>query len=553
MEEREGDACAEGNDATQQTGELWTTDQFPEGNKGHACWDFANIIAAQEWSCPCTDRRNCIGHERLKREALLIHRKEFQTAYAPHHGGLRDCTRDLLAEHYCKHTKKFSRSFVVAGLNDCCAASRGLADGLSFVTWSRARADLRLDKPRHAGRVKKREELKSEARRAIDAYIRNLRESMEGSKGGSRGAGKSYTGRQSKRQRYRLYCQSRAKAKLPPLGSEKLFTQCWNAQEGIVELRRTGHDICDECCEIATLRDTYEHRADAAAREQMRLVEKRDELHKADHRGERDYADDFWSKAESQPSRITMMCMDAPTKDQLEIPVQPRQYRDAPKGLENAPKWACKMMGVMIAGLGMLCFLVHQRLGGGPNLSLTSLFLSLHYAIDSGVELGTHFVALLDNTAAENKCNEMIFFMAWLVAMDVFEEASFFCMLVGHTYTSLDRSFNTMSMYLMQFAVYTITALLNCIWNSLRKHDCHQVQELHALWDWKAYFEPHVTERLGGFCTSQYGAGMHEFYLRKDSDGVVRFWARQSSRASSWLPEGPGYQVFETLPTGACS
>lgn len=96
---------------------------------------------------------------------------------------------------------------------------------------------------------------------------------------------------------------------------------------------------------------------------------------------------------------------------------------------------ACKMMGIMIAGLGMLCFMAHQRLGGGANLSVTCLYLALLYMVDSGRELGTRFVALLDNTAAENKNNEMIFFVAWLVAIDAFEEASFFCMMVGHTYT----------------------------------------------------------------------------------------------------------------------
>eukprot|EP00965_Chrysotila_dentata_P069542 2297322-Pleurochrysis_carterae.AAC.1 len=32
----------------------------------------------------------------------------------------------------------------------------------------------------------------------------------------------------------------------------------------------------------------------------------------------------------------------------------------------------------------------------------------------------------------------------------------------------------------------------------------HDVVELHAVWDWKAFFEPH-TERLGGFCTGQLG------------------------------------------------
>lgn len=157
---------------------------------------------------------------------------------------------------------------------------------------------------------------------------------------------------------------------------------------------------------------------------------------------------------------------------------------------------------------------------------------------------------LLDNTNSENKCNEMIFFVAWLVANDVFEEGAFFCMMVGHTYTELDRSFNTMISRLMQYAIYTLTSLMEHIWRALQQYECLQVVQLHALWDWKNYFEPHVVQRLKGFCTSQYGTGMHEFVLRKDGEGIVRLWCRKSSQASSVLPEGPGYQVFETVPSG---
>ena len=32
--------------------------------------------------------------------------------------------------------------------------------------------------------------------------------------------------------------------------------------------------------------------------------------------------------------------------------------------------------------------------------------------------------------------------------------------------------------------------------------------------------------------------------------GVVRLWVRKSSKASGWLPEGEGYPVFKTIPTG---
>lgn len=124
-------------------------------------------------------------------------------------------------------------------------------------------------------------------------------------------------------------------------------------------------------------------------------------------------------------------------------------------------------------------------------------------------------------------------------------------MLKGHTYTELDRSFNTMFTRLKQFAIYTIDALIDHIWRSLQTYDCHYVQELHALWDWHKYFDTTVNQRFKGFATSKFGSGMHEFYARKDSSGTVRMWMRKSSQASSWLPEGKGYEVFDEVPSGS--
>eukprot|EP00965_Chrysotila_dentata_P007991 260602-Pleurochrysis_carterae.AAC.1 len=44
---------------------------------------------------------------------------------------------------------------------------------------------------------------------------------------------------------------------------------------------------------------------------------------------------------------------------------------------------------------------------------------------------------------------------------------------------------------------------------------------------------------------------MHEFILRKDAPGVVRMYFRKSSQASTWLPEGLGYEIFKSTPDPA--
>ena len=264
-------------------GKLWGPNQFPEGMTGAYCWDWLNIQAAQAWECPCADVRNCIGADRIRPEALLIHRKEVITKMRINK---RDTLRLQLGEHYSKTDRCFSRSFVVGGLNDCCAASSGLAAGISWSTWSRARADLTRDKPMHAGRSKEKEQRESDARRMINAYLRDLASGMEGSKGGSRGSGKVYTGKQAVKQRYQAYRNSRIARKLPVLGSLELFTKCWKAQQNVVELAATGMAICDACTEIGVDREKYAERTDALALEKMKEVEIRAEVHREDHRGE---------------------------------------------------------------------------------------------------------------------------------------------------------------------------------------------------------------------------------------------------------------------------
>ena len=178
------------------------------------------------------------------------------------------------------------------------------------------------------------------------------------------------------------------------------------------------------------------------------------------------------------------------------------------------------MMGVMVAGKGMYAYLVRAGLGGGSNLACTCLYLTLLELVQQKQPIGAHINVLLDNTGAENKNNYMIYFLAWLVQRGVCDEASFFCMMVGHTYTELDQSFSTLLTQMGQVAMYTVKDMMDRIYQYLQPYDCRDVEDLHCLWDWKAFFAPH-TGTLQGFGTNQFGSGMHEFLLRKDRNGQV--------------------------------
>ena len=530
-------------------GKLWTKKQFPEGTTGAANWDMANLVAAQEWTCPCSDRRNCIGSERLPKVLdLYEHRKQFQTTCSSNGGGKRDVARVSMSQHYSQGSGTMSRSFVVGSLNDCCASSAGLASGLSFGTWARARADLGSDAPLRPARRKAAGERESNERRHLEAYIRDLRSSMEGSKGKA-AVNQWFTGRRTMPQRWEDYRKHRLDKKLPIIGSVHLFTKLWKAHDEIMELKATGHEVCDDCGKNQAERDRYEGRTDNHAIAERKRIDDKQAVHDREHRGERHYANDIWHKSETYPDRVTALNMDAPTQDEFDVPVQPRSFRDSVKSLNGLQKWSSKITGVMAAGHGMIAYVTSKGLCSGPNLSLTLLYLTLMRIAASQRGLGSRFSLLADGTASDNKNNEMLIFLCWLVYLDIFQDASMFVMIKGHTFTILDQSFNTMIAQLMRVAVYTISSLMAHMWKFIAPYNCLDVMELNHLWDWKEFFKPHVT-RLGGFCTSQYGTGMHEFYARKDREGVVRIWMRASSQASSWLPEGPGYQVFETVPKG---
>lgn len=255
------------------------------------------------------------------------------------------------------------------------------------------------------------------------------------------------------------------------------------------------------CGKLQSDKAKWEGRSDAVGKANYLKAIADLELHDEEHMAERHYADDIWFKGEHFPRRVTAFNMDAPTETQFDVPVQNRRARDVVKSLEGAPRWSSKLMGLLMAGCGMRGYLARAALGGGPNLSLTVLYLGLISMVEAGRPLGTTFNVLLDNTAEANKNNEMIFFLAWLVAMDYFEEASFFCMLKGHTYSRIDQSFRALIGQIRSVCIWTVGALVDYVFRFLQSYNCLGVIELPHVWDWINFFKPHINERFGGFAT----------------------------------------------------
>ena len=382
---------------------LWSKQQFPEGTAGVSNYEMANLTAAQEWVCPCPDRSNCISAERVPLLKLYDHRKDFRTKAAGR-GGLRDANRKEMQQHYDEETRNFTRSFVVGAVGDCCAASAGLANGLSYCTWADSRADVRKARVWHAGRAAASSQQQSMERAHLEAYIREVRAGIEGPKGGSTSTDHWHISKATAGQRWTDYVKKRSQAKLPVIGSKSLFEKIWRAHKEIIEDRPTGHSKCDRCGELDAREAPYVGRSDAAAVAIKKEVLEERVKHAAEHRGERDYAEDFWMKGEHQPQSVTALSMDAPTETQFDVPVQQRTASDPVKALDNAKKWSSKITGLMIAGCNMLAFVTRDGLGSGPNLSLTVLYLGLLHVVASMGSVAPVLNILLDNTTGCGPC-----------------------------------------------------------------------------------------------------------------------------------------------------
>lgn len=135
----------------------------------------------------------------------------------------------------------------------------------------------------------------------------------------------------------------------------------------------------------------------------------------------------------------------------------------------------------------MHAYVAREALGSGGNLSCTVLYLTLVATASAARPLGACFNVLLDNTCADNKNNTVIF-LGWLVAMDIFEETSTFMMVKGHTYSRIDQAFRTLIVRMRVAPVWTVSMLLQSLFDCLRPYNCVLVDQLPHVWDFEHFF-----------------------------------------------------------------
>lgn len=152
---------------------------YPAGVKK---WDnTANCEAALHYNCPC-------GQQCLSKVGGVVrlyeHRRQLRARIGLNHGSgqMRDILRAKLAEHYDVGLRSFSASFVVAGVSGICERAYAVAAGVSEATFVRARGDVTLNRPTHAGRVQLKVKRMTSARSQLDSWVRAQQNTMEGDK-----------------------------------------------------------------------------------------------------------------------------------------------------------------------------------------------------------------------------------------------------------------------------------------------------------------------------------------------------------------------------------
>ena len=233
-------------------GQLWNNSIFPAGITRESVADMLNLKAAQAWRCPCQREVSCLDASRIDITQLYQHRVDFINR-ATAGDGRRETMRYDLQSHYDRVASAFTQSFRVGPRADLCPASYGVACGVSFMTFARARADVTLERPGRAARKSARTTATHEGVQQVQGYIRSLTRYLEGSKGGTyaHGQTKFFTAAKAMKRRYADYvAQMNRDRTVVKCRTVKAFAAVWSADKRIVEVNPTGHAICDCCADL---------------------------------------------------------------------------------------------------------------------------------------------------------------------------------------------------------------------------------------------------------------------------------------------------------------
>eukprot|EP00962_Isochrysis_galbana_P027834 scaffold8763_cov119-Isochrysis_galbana.AAC.1 len=107
------------------------------------------------------------------------------------------------------------------------------------------------------------------------------------------------------------------------------------------------NDICDICGEqLRAKRVQLDGLTDAQSTRMREFIDEQRAAHDAFHGREHRVYDRSVEHAVTDPSSLTVLTIDAPTRYQFDIPTQTRDSRDTIKKFDGAVRWQSKLEGL---------------------------------------------------------------------------------------------------------------------------------------------------------------------------------------------------------------
>lgn len=324
----------------------------------------------------------------------------------------------------------------------------------------------------------------------------------------------------------------------------KTLVKAWRSVASLIDKTMKSHSKCDTCALIDAQLRSLVGKTDEASTTLRKLLLEKKAAHRKLMASERAELDDAGYRSFMYPLLQLTLIADGATQRNFMLP---KLRQRLPKELATKELFCSKLYGVFVYGYGMNCYVIHESVGGGANLSSTCIYLTLLDAVKSGRPLPEELHFQLDNTSAENKCSTMFCFAGWLVKNGWVKRVRIFFLAKGHTHVIIDQIFGSITKYIRCRNVFTPQQLLKCIQDVVsrsRKYSGRKVERLHHLFDWASFFDGFHTG-IGGYHTSAYNdSGYHDFVVSLNDDGHPVLNMKKFAATEEFVSEGP-FLIFK--------
>lgn len=280
---------------------------------------------------------------------------------------------------------------------------------------------------------------------------------------------------------------------------------------------------------------------DAKTDAEREAVKRLREEHRNHVQYTRDRFSGYMDLAIQHPDLFLTVVVDGMDSKKAQVP---RVRSDAvySKDVENTGKpLDTRLVGAHLPGRYFLGFWTYPFFTQGGSGSASILHRILQHVLDKEGTLPRVFIVLMDNTCKENKNNQVIKYLAFLVKVGVFDEVLVIFLLVGHTHSIIDQRFSVMTRELSVRDAATLIALIELVKKLKLGSEAASFNvytEVEQALDWSWLLSDQLTWHFQGFQTKTIDGekhAVHAIRLSLDDTGEVVFQYKEHDRPGPWL------------------